>query len=69
MTAPGFPCHTLYKAMISALSPARVYTAFSGGERYGPGKRLLSHALYGFFFLNDLFGSGYQLFVHARPRG
>ena len=64
----GFPCHTLYKTMISTLSPARVYTAF-GGERYGPGKRLLSHALYGFFFLNDLFGSGYQLFVHARPRG
>ena len=64
----GFPCHTLYKAMISALSPAQVYTAFSGGERYGVGKRLVSHLLYGFFFLNDLFGSGYQLFVHARPR-
>lgn len=65
----GFPCHTLYKALISALSPAQVYTAFSGGERYGAGKRFLSHALYALFFVNDLFGSGYQLFVHARPRG
>jgi hypothetical protein len=64
----GFPMHTLYKSLISALSPAKVYTAFSGGQSYGPGKKLLSQLLYGLFFANDLFSSGYQLFVHARPR-
>ncbi len=63
----GYPMHTLYKSSISALSPAQVYTAFSGGERYGPVKKLLSHLLYGLFFVNDLFDSGYQLFVHAKP--
>jgi SAM-dependent methyltransferase len=63
----GFPCHTLYKTSISGVSPAKVYTAFSGGGRYGLGKRCLAHALYALFFVNDLFGSGYQLFVHARP--
>ena len=63
----GFPFHTLYKKSISALSPERVYTAFSGGERYGPLKRLFSHAAVLPFFANDLFNSGSQLFVHARP--
>ena len=63
----GFPLHTLYKSSISALSPAAVYTAFSGGDKYGSGKKLLSQLLYGLFFVNDLFNSGYQLFVHARP--
>jgi SAM-dependent methyltransferase len=63
----GFPMHTWYKSLISSVSPAQVYSAFSG-QRYGPGKKLLSHLLYGLFFTNNLFNSGYQLFVHARPR-
>jgi SAM-dependent methyltransferase len=63
----GFPLHTLYKTSISVFSPAAVYSAFSGGERYGLGKRLLSHLLYGLFHVNDLFNAGYQLFVQAKP--
>jgi hypothetical protein len=63
----GFPFHTLYKTLISAMSPARLYTAFGGQERYGPGKRLLSWLLNGLFYANDLGGSGYQLLIHAEP--
>lgn len=63
----GFPMHSLYKAMLSKLSPARLYSAFSGGSRYGLGKRLLSHLLYFLFFVNDLGNSGAQLFVYAQP--
>jgi hypothetical protein len=57
----GFPC------LISAVSPATLYSSFSGGGRYGLGKRLVSGLLYGLFFVNDLFGRGHQLLVHARP--
>ena len=63
----GFPFHSLYKNLISAMSPARLYTAFSGGEGYGMGKRLFSWLLSALFYANDLGGSGYQLFVYAQP--
>jgi hypothetical protein len=63
----GFPCHSLYKSLISAARPSRLYTAFSGVQRYGPGKRLFSHLLYALFLVNDLFPGGCQLLVHARP--
>jgi hypothetical protein len=61
----GFPFHSLYKTLISRLAPDRLYTAFSGGQRYGPGKRLFSEALYRLFFANDLFRGGNQLLLHA----
>jgi hypothetical protein len=63
----GFPVHSLYKNLISALSPARLYTSFSGGQKYGLGKRVFSEVLNGFFYVNDLFRGGCQLLVHARP--
>jgi hypothetical protein len=65
----GFPVHSLYKSLLSALSPARLYTAFSGGQKYGVAKRVFSHLLYGLFLVNDLFRGGCQLLVHARPAG
>lgn len=34
--------------------------------RYGPGKQLVSHLLYGLFFLNDLFDGGNKLFMLSR---
>jgi SAM-dependent methyltransferase len=61
----GFPVHSLYKNLISCLAPDRLYTAFSGGQRYGPGKRLFSELLYRAFFVNDLFSGGNQLLLHA----
>lgn len=61
----GFPVHSLYKSLISSLAPDRLYSAFSGGERYGVGKRLFSEVLYRLFFVNDLFRGGNQLLVHA----
>ncbi len=61
----GWPMHTLYKAGISTLSPAALYDSFSGGTRYGPGKRLLSDLLFGLFYLNDLTTIGSQLILHA----
>src|SRR5262249_14288778 len=63
----GFPFHTLYKKSISALSPERVYTAFSVGERSDLPKPPFSNALQLLYFARCLFSSGYQLFVHARP--
>jgi hypothetical protein len=62
----GWPLHTAYKAAISSLAPDRLYALFSGGGRYGPGKKLVSELLYRAFFLNDFFGRGHQLIVHAR---
>jgi trans-aconitate methyltransferase len=62
----GFPVHSLYKALLSTLSPARLYQSFSGGERYGWGKKAFSEILYRLFFVNDLFRGGCQLLVHAQ---
>jgi SAM-dependent methyltransferase len=61
----GFPFHSLYKALISKLSPARVYGSFSGGGSYGWTKRAFSQLLYWLFFVNDLGRSGNQLLIHA----
>jgi SAM-dependent methyltransferase len=61
----GFPIHSLYRLAISAQAE-RVYEAFSGGERYGLGRRLVSEALYRLFFVNDLFRTGDELIVLAR---
>jgi Methyltransferase domain len=65
----GWPFHTAYKSAISRLSPERLYDAFSGGERYGFGKKAVSELLYRLFFLNDLGRGGYQLIVKARVEG
>ncbi len=63
----GWPLHTAYKAAISRVAPQQLYSSFSGGGRFGPGKKWLSECLYRLFFVNDLFGQGHQLIVHARP--
>jgi hypothetical protein len=65
----GFPVHSLYKSLISCLAPDRLYTAFTGEQRYGPGKRFVSELLYRLFFLNDLFRGGNQLLLHATTDG
>jgi trans-aconitate methyltransferase len=64
----GFPVQSLYKALISTVAPAKLYSSFSGGGSYGWGKRLFSEVLYWFFFVNDLGRSGPQLLVHAVPQ-
>jgi hypothetical protein len=64
----GFPFHSLYKVLISTFSPARLYEAFAGGQRYGPGKRLVTRVLDWLFYANDLFPGGCLLLVHARRR-
>jgi len=61
----GFPFHTLYKALISKLSPAQIYSSFSGGKSYGWTKRAFSQMLYLLFFANDLSETGDQLLIHA----
>jgi hypothetical protein len=65
----GWPVHTAYKAAISALAAERLYTSFSGGTRYGTGKKVACELLYRLFFLNDLSGIGNQLIVLARAPG
>lgn len=62
----GFPFHSLYRVAISSLGADRIYESFSGGERYGRGRRLVSDALYGLFFVNDLFRTGDEMIVLAR---
>ena len=69
VTSWGWPLHTAYKAAISRVAPERLYESFSGGGRFGPGKKVVSELLYRLFFLNDLFGRGHQLIVHARVGG
>ena len=65
----GFPFHSLYRVAISSRAE-RVYDAFSGNHAYGPGRKLLSVALYGLFFANDLFRTGDELIVLAQaPAG
>jgi len=55
----GFPFHSLYKRLINAVSPKKMYASFTR-QRCGPGKRILSSMLYGLFFLNDAFRGGQQ---------
>jgi len=65
----GFPFHSLYRVAISSQAD-RVYDAFSGGDAYGPGRKLVSEVLYGLFFANDIFRSGDELIVLTRaPEG
>jgi SAM-dependent methyltransferase len=61
----GYPMHSLYKQLISLLSPEKLYNSF-GGSHYSPAQRLISELLYGVFFVNDLFDAGDQLIVQAR---
>jgi hypothetical protein len=65
----GWPVHSAYKAAISRLGTHRLYVSFSGGGRYGLGKKAVSGLLYRLFFLNDLSGRGHQLIVRARVPG
>jgi hypothetical protein len=64
-TSWGWPFHSAYKAAISAFAPERLYGAFSGGRRYGLGKKAISELLYRLFFVNDLSGWGHQRIVLA----
>jgi hypothetical protein len=61
----GFPFHSLYKTLISKLSPAQIYSSFSGGNSYGWTKRAFSQVLYLLFYANDLSEAGDQLLIHA----
>jgi hypothetical protein len=64
----GFPLHTLYRWAISRVGADRMYDSF-GTERYSRAQIALSNALYGAFFVNDLFRRGDQVIVLARrPR-
>jgi hypothetical protein len=64
----GFPLHSLYKGLISKLSPAKLYSSFSGVTSYGWAKRAFSEVLYWSFFANDVGNSGNQLLIHAVRR-
>lgn len=64
----GFPVHALYKRAISLLSPEAMYQNFSGGDRYTFSQRLVSHILYGLFFMN-VFNRGDQIIVLADVGG
>ncbi len=64
----GFPMHSLYKAAISGVAPDRLYQSFSGGDTYSLPMRLISHGLYGSFFLNDPFNRGMQFMALAERR-
>lgn len=65
----GWPVHSAYKAAISRVAPDRLYDAFSGGMKYGLGKKIASELLYRAFYLNDLFNKGNQIIIHAKvPR-
>jgi hypothetical protein len=54
--------HSLYRWGISRAGADRMYYAF-GTERYGRAQIALSNALYGAFFVNDLFHRGDQVMV------
>lgn len=61
----GLPMHTLYRWAISRVGADRMYDSF-GSEGYSRTQILLSHLLYGAFFVNDAFHGGDQIFVLAR---
>ncbi|HZY86250.1 MAG TPA: class I SAM-dependent methyltransferase [Gemmataceae bacterium] len=64
----GFPFYSLYKVLVSGLSPARLYESFAGGRPYGPGKKLVAKSLDLLFYANDLFPTGCLLLIHARRK-
>lgn len=64
----GFPFYDLYRAAIEKVGGERVYDSIATSKPYGLGKRLLTHALYALFFLNDPFKRGDQLIVLGRRR-
>jgi hypothetical protein len=70
----GFPVHSLYKRLISALSPETLYQSFSGGSSYSISQRFVSHILYCLFYMN-VFNAGDQIIIlaevghHGRPKG
>jgi hypothetical protein len=61
----GFPFLSIYKTIINAFSPEKLYRGFAAGK-YGAGKRLFSEVLYRLFFINNLFASGSQLLILAK---
>jgi len=65
----GFPMYNWYKALISKVTPDKLYESFcSGQHRYTTSQKLISHLLYALFYINELFDSGDQLIVLARRR-
>jgi hypothetical protein len=62
----GYPFHSLYKALISKMSPDKLYQSFSG-MKMSLSQKVLSHLLYFLFYLN-CFNAGDQLLVLARKR-
>lgn len=61
----GFPVHTIYKIMVNAISPEKIFQEFSI-SKYSSKKIFLSQVLYSFFYINDLFRTGEQLFILAK---
>jgi hypothetical protein len=67
----GWPVHSLYKVLVSRVSPEKLYASF-GTTRYTLGQRLVSHALCLAFFANDLFrgrGAQYLVLAEQKPPG
>jgi SAM-dependent methyltransferase len=61
----GFPVHTLYKIMVNAVSPEKIFQEFSI-SKYSSKKIFLSQCLNSLFYINDLFSNGEQLFILAK---
>jgi hypothetical protein len=63
----GFPVYSLFRLLVSNLSPNKLYTAFCSAERkYTWSQKAMAHTLYGLFYLNDLFPTGGLLLAYAR---
>jgi SAM-dependent methyltransferase len=63
----GFPMVSLYRRLVNTIAPEKLYNTFCTGERhYSLTQKLISHALYILFYLNEFGSSGEQLFVVAR---
>jgi SAM-dependent methyltransferase len=63
----GWPLHSAYRWAISRAAD-RMYESF-GTERYSRAQIALSNALYGAFFVNDLFRRGDQVIVLGAKEG
>lgn len=61
----GFPVHTMYKILVNAISPEKIFQEFPI-SKYSYKKIFLSRFLYSIFYINDLFRTGEQLFILAK---
>ena len=61
----GFPIHSLYKRLINAITPEKIYESFSGGKEYSFMQKIFSQILYLAFYIDYFFSTGNQLFILA----